>query len=99
MHVPQHIDNFILLASGVAIVTGTNNYISLTFHVKFKAFLLKIRNTQNTMILSRSKPALSVSGPSKSKIQVDGKSSQQFEDYLARRDYSGAITLLEVFIQ
>lgn len=50
------------------------------------------------MILSRSKPALSVSAPAKSKIQVNGKSSQQFEDYLTRRDYSGAITLLEVFI-
>lgn len=51
-------------------------------------------------ILSRAKPAVTSSGSSaKAKNLVDGKSSQQFEDYLNKRDYSGAITLLEARIK
>ncbi|CAH1963049.1 unnamed protein product [Acanthoscelides obtectus] len=48
------------------------------------------------MILSRLKPALQDSNPEKAAGRDgSGKSRSQFEDYLMKRDYMGAITLLE----
>lgn len=50
------------------------------------------------MILSRVKPALQHSNAthSRKKSGKDSKNYEQFEDYLSRRDYTGAITFLEV---
>lgn len=42
------------------------------------------------------KPAVNANNSAKKKTHADSKSFQQFEDYLTKRDYTGAITLLEV---
>lgn len=45
-------------------------------------------------ILSRSKPALQANKPTKSDDVL--KHSDHLEDYIRKRDYTGAITFLEV---
>ncbi|XP_072385887.1 intraflagellar transport protein 56 [Diabrotica undecimpunctata] len=52
--------------------------------------------TGKTMILSRSKPAIqTVNDYTKESGKSNVKQSSPFEDYLKKRDYSGAITLLK----
>ncbi|XP_057663392.1 intraflagellar transport protein 56 isoform X2 [Diorhabda carinulata] len=48
------------------------------------------------MILSRSKPALQSNNDSNKEVgRNNSKSTSQFEDYLKKRDYTGAVTYLE----
>lgn len=47
-------------------------------------------------ILSRSKPALAAGSAEVARKNQGDKTTSQFEEFLFKRDYTGAITLLEV---